>query len=168
MIVAILPNKKRVTIDQHGSYFISNERIVFQTPFGNVVFAATSNVSAVAMSAQIDGAIASGNVTVTLVDTSAALVSVSATILTRTDPIIVTGTNFSKWTVGNVWVEDPGGGQDSDMWSMAVTWLSPTKIRAVWISDGTGGWTSGSAVNNLYYQDSLNNKTNNIPNIALP
>jgi hypothetical protein len=167
MIVAILPNLKKVTVDQHGSYFTSNERIVFQTPFGDVVFQATSGGSAVAMSAQVDGAIASGNLTVTLVDTPAALVSVSNTVINRTDPIIVTGTNFSKWTVGFIHVEDVGGGHDDNDWVMAVTWLSPTKLRAVWTTDGGSGWTPG-ATNILYYRDSLGIYSNDLAGITLP
>lgn len=167
MIVAILPNLKKVTVDQHGSYFTSNERIIFQTPLGDVVFQATSKASAVAMSAQVDGAIASGNVTVTLLDAVATIVSVSSTTLNRTDPIIITGTNFSKWTLGRVWVEDPGSGPDSNGWHMKVTWLSPTKIRAVWESDGDGVWDA-TPTNSIYYQDSLNNQTNLIGGISLP
>ena len=102
-----------------------------------------------------------------LTDPSAGAVLATAVLISilpaafdlATDTITITGLNFRPETIGTLWFENDDI-QDSNGYSMACTYVSPTQITGVFASSGDGILTPPPVI--IYYQDSNGVKSNNL------
>ena len=154
----------------NGTNFVPNTRAFFGTAECAVTFISGPQLNVVAP----PNALGAKDVSVVRPDGGSAASSAAITylvaIITSISPsafnistatVTVNGYGFAASQAGVICVEDnPGNGLDSDGYSMTPTYVSATKLTAVFKSAGNG---IISGTNNFfYYQDSSGNKSNSV------
>lgn len=89
------------------------------------------------------------------------LISVNPTLIKNSSggTITIKGANFALASLGTVWIEDVGGGMDSNGTSFTMSFVDSNTITGVWASAGDGGTPAGVPVM-LYYKDTSGNLSN--------
>ena len=163
-VLIILPDGRRVIMDQVREYFPQSNALSFIGQAGFVTQYKLANDDALAvsqsMASQIDTVVSANTPGPTLIYEPIQISISPSSFDIVTDTLTIDGIGFDSATVGKLYFEDASGGRDNNGYYCNCTFVSNTQMTAVYGGPGDSGLGPGAVI--IYYVPTDNKISNAI------